>query len=250
MIRITSNIDELQHHLDSVFKKMMKSPELQVAGTDAGQAIGRHVGDTLIEGGDSGYSYEQSGGLQELVSEESRYPQIKQTQNKVSIGVFDVSNMNNANIAKRNWQYQYHDVWDSKEHMLTRKMISLKEEDQMPKWVLAESGTGQYRDGDLNLSRYGINYTERDKPYMFGPSIGGVGGPGGGQKRGFFMVTNSTLLNLLGPNRAQQLDSHREHEGIKAGHVFSKGLDSAREEVFDILGGGVQAYLDKNTIGG
>ncbi|HLI46308.1 MAG TPA: hypothetical protein VKU94_03860, partial [Geobacterales bacterium] len=199
-IKVSTNIDELEEHLNKVFKNMFKSQELQNAGREVGKAIGKHVEISLAGGGDSGYDYTQSGDLKRLIKEEAEEADVKGFQNKLSIGVFDLENMNLSVYAKRNWQYQVHDVWDSEQHEFTKRTISLKQENQMPKWILAEFGSGKYRDENANISRFGISYAPReDKEYMYGPSIGNVRGPGGGSKRGFFMVSQRGLENLLGP---------------------------------------------------
>lgn len=239
-----TNIEELEAHLSRVFKGMLKSKEVAEAGKDAGRAIGRHVGDTLLGGGDSGYDYRQSGGLESLVSEESMHPEIKQTQNKMTIGIFELNNMNMGVYAKRNHQFQFHQAWDETLGQMVTTRISLKAESELPKWILAEYGSGGRKEGSV-LPEFRVNYTPRDKPYLFGPSVGPVTGPGGGPKLGFFKVNQRGLENLLGP-RIKSLDSHREHQGTRAGHVFSRGLESSKQEVFDILVDGLENYLNNN----
>lgn len=245
--QIETNINELIAKIESDMKGMLKSKEIGNASKVAGQAIGRHIAENVDGGSESGYNYKQSGGLHDLVIREAKDPYVKQGQNSVQIGVFNLSNMNSDVDAKRNHQFQVHEVWDEKKHEIINKTISLKQEEQMPKWIIAEFGSGKYSSGDW--SNFDIGYTRReDKPYMFGPSVGPAGGPGGGSKRGFFMVSNDTLVKLLGPDRARSMDSHRVHEGVRAGHVFSEGLEESKEEIFEIIGDGLQEYLDR--IGG
>lgn len=242
-IEITTNINDLLKKIESDIKGMMKSSEVGGAGKRAGQAIGRHIGDTLLGGNDSGYNYVQSGGLEALVQEESSNPELRQRQNDMTIGVFELNNMNDGVYSKRNDQFQQHEVWDEKQGEMVQKSIFLKGERQLPKWILAEFGSGDYKSG--GYEKFDIGYTNRDKPYMYGPSIGSVGGPGGGRKKGYFMVTQSTLVTLLGPDRIKGMNTHREHEGIRAGHVFSKGLEISKQEVFEILGEGIEEYLKR-----
>jgi hypothetical protein len=240
-----TNIEELEAHLSRVFKGMLKSKEVAEAGKDAGRAMGRHVGDTLLGGGDSGYNYRQSGDLEKLVSEEGRNPEIKQTQNKMSIGVFEINNMNMGVYAKRNHQFQFHQTWDETLHEMVTTRISLQAEKELPKWILAEYGSGSKSEGIVQ-PEFRVTYTSRDKPYLYGPSVGPVTGPGGGPKLGFFKVNQRGLENLLGPRITKMMDSHREHQGTRAGHVFSLGLESAKQEVFEILGEGLETYLNNN----
>jgi hypothetical protein len=233
-----TNIEELEKHLSAKFKGMLKSKELQQAGKEAGRAIGRHVGDAVVDGGKSGYDYDQSGAFHQLISEEGKHGDVAQKQSKLTIGVFELNNMNMGVFSRRNFQTQTHIVGSKGRIVVFR----LKQEQQLPKWILAEFGSGRY--SQPVPSEFKITYTKRDKPYMYGPSVGPVGGEGGGSKKGYFMVNNKSLLNLLGENRAKDLSSHREHPGIKAGHVFRDGLASSQQEVVEILGRGVQSYLN------
>lgn len=239
-----TNLQELEAHITQKFKGMMKSKEMAEAGKQAGQAIGRYVGDEAVGGGDSGYNYNQSGAFHKLIMEEAKGPTIVQKPSKIEIGVFEWHNMSDKSsiYAMRNHQVQIHEVWDSKQGKIVRKPISLKGENQMPKWILAEFGSGKF--AESVPAQFKINYTKRDKPYMYGRSIGPVRGIGGGDKSGHFMVSNNTLLNLLGPNRSKDLNSHRTHQGIRAGHIFSIGLRRSKSEVQEILGHGIQNYLN------
>lgn len=242
--KVETNLPELIKKIESDMKGMLKSQEVGSASKTAGKAIGRHISEKVNGGSESGYNYKQSGGLHDLVQREGNDPNIKQGQNSVQIQVFNITNMNLDNDAKRNHQFQVHEVWDSKKHEMIKQTISLKQENQMPKWILAEFGSGKYSNGDW--SQFDIGYTHREgKPYMYGPSIGPAGGPGGGSKSGFFMVSNETLAKLMGPDRIKAMNTHREHQGIRAGHVFSKGLEESKQDVFEILGDGIQEYLNK-----
>lgn len=160
----------------------------------------------------------------------------------MTIGVFELDNMNEGVYSRRNHQYQLHNIWDSKAHEYKNTIISLKAESQMPKWIIAEFGT---KNGESPPENLKVNYTPRpDKEFLFGPSIGSVGGPGGGSKRGMFMVSEKGLGHLYGDKR--NLFSYRTHHGVKAGHVFTKGLTESKEEVFDILSDGIASYLSKH----
>lgn len=237
-----SNIQELEIHLSTKFKGMLKSKEMKQAGKEAGQAIGRHIGDTANGSNKAGYDYNQSGGFHEtLISESKHGGDISQKQSKLTIGMFELKNMTDGHFSKRNFQLQEHVVETVGGRVTKVATFRLKEEKQLPKWIIAEFGTGKH--AEPVPSEFKISYTRRDKPYMYGPSLGGVRGEGGGSKRGFFMIGGSKLMNLLG-KRAENRRNFREHPGIKAGHVFRDGFRNSKEEVIEILGHGINNYLN------
>lgn len=237
--KVTTNIEELEAHLNKVFKGMFKSAEVINAGKEASKIIGGHVASLVGGGNDSGYDYNQSGSFHELIQDEARGGEVKGSQNKLTIGMFEITNMNHGVGAMRNAQFQIHRVYDKETHEFTNRSIYLKQENQMPIWILAEFGS---KNGG-SMSQFNLEYTPRpDKDIIFGPSLGSVGGAGGGSKKGFFMVSEKGLDGLLGP--WARYDEHRMHGGMRAGHIFSEGLEQSKEQINQELAEGIQSYLD------
>lgn len=216
----------------------MKSEELKQAGKEASDIMGRHVLDQI--GGKSGYDYEQTGDFHKMLSTEARGGDIKQTPTKMTAGVFYIPEMNDGIEAKRNFQTQKH--WIGSRMHGRYVTINLKQENQMPKWIIAEFGMGGLAEKTKMSKDFQITYTPRSgKPYMFGPSSDNVSD---GNKHGYFMVGRKGLMGLLG-NRAESNTSFRTHPGIRAGKIFSSGLKSSKEEVNQAIAEGIQKYLGR-----
>jgi hypothetical protein len=247
MAKTITNFDELEKHLNKKFKSMMKSQEMASAGKRASQAMGRHVGDQISDGGASGYDYDQSGDFHKLIKEEARHGEIHQTATSLTMGFGEMWNMNEGVEARRNAQVQDHVVGMNGSRVTRLRTFRLKEENQLPKWVIAEFGMGTKGEGKGAVPKeLQVNYTKRpNKEFMYGPSLGGVRGEGGGPKNGFFMLSGRSLMNLLG-NRAENRRNFRRHPGIKAGRVFRRGLEKSKEEVQDILRDGIRDYLNNS----
>jgi hypothetical protein len=234
-----SNIEELEAHLSMIFKGMFKSKEMYTSGVQARRVISRYVEGLITSGSNSGYNYNNTGDLHRLISDEVKDPGIKQTPSSITMGFGELTDMNDSVYAKRNYQEQSHVVGTRSDGTARVVKFRLKAENEMPKWILAEFGSGDRGDGESAVPKeFNITYTKRpDKKHIFGPSIDKVGGPGGGKKKSFFMTSKSNV------GRVNDGRSVREHPGTKAGHVFSDALKMSKIEVEQELAEGIHKYL-------
>lgn len=236
---VFTNIDELQREVEAHFKSMMKSKEMAQAGKRASEAMGRYVMDQVSDGGDSGYDFEQSGDFHSLLASEAKHGSVNQSQNSLSMGFGYIPEMNEGVEARRNFQTQVHWVGSKKKGRYVT--INLKQEKEMPKWIIAEFGSGRRADRANMPKELKVRYTPRSgKEYMYGPSSEKVGGEGGGEKRGYFMVSRDGFNNLRGDKRYKP----KTHPGVKAGRIFRKGLEKSKEEVREILADGIRDFLN------
>jgi hypothetical protein len=236
-----TNIEEVEREVNRHFKGMMKSKEMTDAGKTASKVMGRYVLDEVADGGESGYDYEQSGDFHNMLSSEAKGGDIQQTPSKLSMGFGYIPELNNGVEAKRNFQTQKHWIGSRKNGRYVT--VQLKEEKQMPKWIIAEFGSGKQAEKGKRHKDMQISYSPRpDKKYMFGPSKGKVGGDGGGSKEGYFMISKQGAQGMYG----NKSSVGRKHPGVKAGRIFRRGLEKSKEEVREILGDGIRSYLNNN----
>lgn len=227
----TTNIEELEKHISNVFNNMFKSEEMKVASVEAKKRMGRGVTSQVESGGDSGYDYNQTGDFHSALVDEMKDNAIYQSKNSILIGFGDMDSMNMGVYAKRNFQRQLH---------VTRKgnrMVFLKEEKELPKWIIAEFGSGGKGEGKSIPKEFNLPYAPRPgKDFLYGPSLGNITG---GSKKGYFMVSGQTASSLSGA------DNHTlpTHPGVKPGRIFRKGLNDSKDDVHRILGSGIDAYL-------
>jgi hypothetical protein len=234
-----TNIEDLEKHLKDKFRGMMKSREMVSAGKDASKAMGRYVLDELADGGASGYDYDQTGDLHKMLADEARAGNTHSTASTLSMGYGYLLELNEGFEALRDEQRQQH--WIGSKSGGRYVTIRLKKEKEMPKWIIAEFGTGRQAVDKPKDKKFDIDYTYRPgKEFMYGPSRGRVSG---GKKEGYFMVGRRGASNLLG-NRAENRKNFTRHPGVKAGQIFSRGLAKSKVEVNDILRDGIKDYLN------
>jgi hypothetical protein len=241
-MKTSTNFQDLEKHINSVFKGMMKSRELTEAGKTASKAMGRYVLDEVAGGGASGYDYEQSGDFHNLLASEAKHGNVYSTPSKLTMGFAYIPEMNLGVEAKRNFQIQDHVVQMNGGRITKIRTFKLKQEEQMPKWIIAEFGSGEKKAKGRILKDFAITYTPRpDKDFLLGPSLSKVRGEGGGRKKGYFMISGKSL-DKLQHQQAQRFF----HRGVKPGRIFSRGLESSQEEVTQILHEGISKYLRNN----
>lgn len=233
----TSNIGELETHLKQMFNGMLSSPELK----EASREVHRTMGNAVMSKWHS-LNRRRTGGFEELLQIEiNDTPPVENTTRVLTIGFGRFETMTYDLEAKRLTEYQWHYVNGVK------KLITLHEEKELPKWIIAEFGA--WGVGDTIPEQFKLSYTRRpERQFLYGPSAGRPIGANGKvadtdkSKLGFFMASKSFV-------ESQGVEPRR-HSGIKAGHIFSGGLKDSKQEVFEDLYKGIEKYLERKMSGG
>lgn len=230
-----SNIDELERHLKQKFNGMLSSPELRKAGEKASKEIGMRVLSQATFGGEGGTNLTQTGDLMQLLAEEARGGEVVGTARTLTIGMGELNNLNMGLGAQRLEQTQEHYIGSGKGGRVQFKTFKLKEETQMPKWIIAEFGSGSKADMDFfDYPQFKVGYTKRpERQYMFGMSTENI--KPDGSKKGTFMVGTSTIKRYS--------KARIGHSGVRPSKIFRRGVEDSKPMVEKILGDGIEAYF-------
>lgn len=231
---VKTNIDQLENHLDDVFGKLLQSKEVTDHSAQAMGDVGKEVVYNSILS-------RQTGDMLEAINSEamraSRGATVHADSVELIAGFGDLQGENMmGSKAKRKEQNQTHMIHLSGGRT-EKRHFHFEPEQDLPKWIINEFGTGPKGEDVPGFIERHINYRPRgDKPFVFpSMSMNNVG-----NKPATFMASGETINNVF-----QGQASQHEHPGVSPTRMFRDAIDEKREAVPIEIGKGIRKYLER-----
>jgi hypothetical protein len=223
-----TNFNELEAHLKQVFDNIFRTESFQKEASFIGEKMRKNVFTAMDR---SSHDYNQSGNLRHILRTTDDGFYVTKTRTVIGFGGIDDLNA----FTKRQGQRAV--FFDGTNY---RKEIRLRAEPSLPSWIIAEFGrkAGSGTSTGEVPSEFLVAYkTREDKQYLFGPSDSRHF-----RKRIYFMASRKMFKRAF---PSEPVDNFRQHPGVTAGHIFSKGLEISIPDINDSFSKAINNSLDE-----